>query len=60
VDAQVDLTNSKNQRTQALVAHTIARLQFWTALGLLFIHENGQWAEVTDLPAIPVERRPSH
>jgi outer membrane protein TolC len=60
VDAQVDLTNSKNQRTQALVAHTIARLQFWTALGLLFIHENGQWAEVTDPPAVPVERRPSH
>ena len=26
---------SRNQRTQALVAHTIARLQFWNNLGIL-------------------------
>ena len=35
VDAQNDLINSKNQRTQALVTHTIARLQFWNNLGIL-------------------------
>jgi len=58
VDAQVDLTNSKNQRTQALVAHTIARLQFWTTLGILFIKENGQWEEVTEAKSTPAEKRP--
>jgi outer membrane protein TolC len=46
VDAQNDLISSKNQRTQALVTHTIARLQFWNNLGILFIKENGQWEEV--------------
>lgn len=60
VDAQVDLTNSKNQRTQALVAHTIARLQFWTALGILFIKENGQWDEVMKSNATPSEQRPEN
>ena len=47
VDAQNDLVSSKNQRTQALVAHTIARLQFWNNLGILYIKENGQWEEVS-------------
>ena len=46
VDAQTDLINSKNQRTQALVAHTIARLQFWNNLGILDVKENGQWEEI--------------
>lgn len=48
VDAQNDLVNSKNQRTQALVAHTIARLQFWNNMGILYIKENGQWREMND------------
>ena len=48
VDAQNDLVNSKNQRTQALVAHTIARLQFWNNLGILYIKDNGQWEEMTN------------
>ena len=47
VDAQNDLVNSKNQRTQALVGHTIARLQFWNNLGILYIKDNGQWEETT-------------
>ncbi|NGO38132.1 TolC family protein [Limisphaera ngatamarikiensis] len=47
VDAQNDLVNSRNQRTQALVAHTIARLQFWNNLGILYIKDRGQWQEVT-------------
>jgi len=46
VDAQNDLVNSRNQRTQALVAHTIARLQFWNNLGILYIKDRGQWQEV--------------
>jgi len=48
VDAQNDLVNSKNQRTQALVNHTIARLQFWNNMGILFIKEDGQWQEVSE------------
>lgn len=49
VDAQNDLSNSKNQRTQALVGHTIARLRFWRDMGILFIKDNGQWEEVADV-----------
>ncbi|MCX7886537.1 MAG: TolC family protein [Verrucomicrobiae bacterium] len=45
VDAQNDLARSKDQRTQALVNHTIARLQFWNSVGILFIKEDGQWEE---------------
>jgi outer membrane protein TolC len=48
VDAQNDLVSSRNQRTQALVAHTIARLQFWNNMGILYIKDNGQWEEVQD------------
>ena len=43
VDAENALLSSKDQRTQALVAHTIARLQFWDNMGILYIKENGQW-----------------
>lgn len=48
VDAQNDLVSSMNQRTQALVNHTIARLQFWNNLGILFIKEDGQWQEINE------------
>jgi outer membrane protein TolC len=48
VDAQNDLVNSLNQRTQALVQHTIARLEFWNNMGILYIKDNGQWEEVTN------------
>ena len=46
VDAQNALIDSKNQLTQALVTHTIARLQFWNNMGILYIKPNGQWEEV--------------
>ncbi len=46
VDAQNSLIDSKNQLTQALVTHTIARLQFWNNMGILYIKENGQWEEI--------------
>ncbi len=46
VDAQNDLISAKNQRTQALVTHTIARLQFWDNMGILYINGNGRWEEV--------------
>ena len=48
VDAQNDFVNSKNQLTQALVAHTIARLQFWNNMGILYIKDRGQWEEIKD------------
>ena len=48
MDAQNDLIASKNQRTQALVNHTNARLQFWNDMGILYIKENGQWKEIND------------
>ena len=48
VDAQTALIASRNGRTSALVGHTIARLQFWNNMGILFIKENGQWEEVTN------------
>lgn len=52
VDAQNDLISARNQRTQALVAHTIARLQFWVRMGILYIRDDGQWRELkdTDVP----------
>jgi outer membrane protein TolC len=46
VDAQNALNASKNQRTQALVTHTIQRLQFWNNMGILFIKDNGRWEEL--------------
>ena len=46
VSAQNDLISSKNNLTAALVGHTIARLQFWDNLGILYIKDNGQWQEV--------------
>jgi outer membrane protein TolC len=51
VDAQNDLVNSKNQRTQALVNHTIERLRFWNNMGILYIKDRGQWEEVKDANA---------
>jgi outer membrane protein TolC len=48
VDAQNDLIASKNQRTSALVSHTIARLRFWRDMGILYITDNGQWENMSD------------
>jgi outer membrane protein TolC len=45
VDAQNALLSSKDQQTQALVAHTVARLQFWDNMGILYIKDDGQWQE---------------
>jgi outer membrane protein TolC len=57
VDAQNSLVSSKDQLTQALVAHTVARLQFWDNMGILFIKDNGQWQEPSQsragVPPVP-------
>ncbi len=49
VEAQQDLTNSQNQRTSAIVDHTLARLGLWQDMGILFINKDGSW--VTKLEA---------
>lgn len=51
VDAQTALLQSRNARTQALVGHTIARLQFWDNMGILYIKDNGQWEELENAKA---------
>lgn len=48
VDAQNDLINSKNERTSALVSHTIARLTFWRDMGILMIKDSGQSEELSN------------
>lgn len=48
VDAQNDLNTAENALTNALVSHTVARLEFWRDMGILFIKENGQWEDVKD------------
>jgi len=54
VDAQNDLTDAKNQRTQTLVDHTMARLRFWEHMGILFIQEDGRWEDVSDAGRLDV------
>jgi hypothetical protein len=45
------LTSAQNALTSALIAHTIARLEFWRDMGILYIKENGNWEEIKDGPA---------
>ena len=45
VQAQTDLINALNQRTSALVNHTVARLQFWSTMGILQVSDTGNWIE---------------
>lgn len=45
VDAQQDLTNSLNQRTSAIVDHTLARLGLWQDMGILYINKDGSWVK---------------
>jgi outer membrane protein TolC len=54
VDAQNDLTSAQNDLTSALISHTIARLEFWRDMGILYIKENGNWEEVKEGPGSEV------
>lgn len=45
VEAQQDLTNSQNQRTSAIVDHTLARLALWQDMGILYINKDGSWVK---------------
>lgn len=46
VDAQEDLIQSQNGLTSALITHTLARLNFWRDMGILYIEKGGLWKEV--------------
>ncbi len=50
IDAQNAYTDAQNELTDALIRHTISRLQFWRDMGILFIKENGQWEDISDVP----------
>ncbi len=49
VEARNDLTDAENAVTAALVSHTVARLQFWQDMGILYIQPDGQWEDISDL-----------
>ncbi len=51
VDAQQDLTNSLNQRTSAIVDHTLARIGLWQDMGILFINKDGSWEKKLEAEA---------
>ncbi len=51
VDAQNDLTSAQNDLTNALIGHTLARLEFWRDMGILYIKENGNWEEIYETPS---------
>ena len=53
VDARNDFISAQNQLTDALVRHTIARLEFWRDMGILYIKPNGQWEDVKDVQESP-------
>jgi outer membrane protein TolC len=56
LDAQADLNNARNQRTDALISHTLARLRYFRDMGLLYIRDDGQWVET--LPPKPASATP--
>ena len=53
LDAQADLNSARNARTSTLVGHTIARLNFWRDLGLLYIKDNGSWENLPTMAPAP-------
>lgn len=52
LDAQADLNAARNARTSTLVGHTIARLNFWRDLGLLYIKDNGSWENLPTVSSV--------
>ncbi|OGT73366.1 MAG: hypothetical protein A3H44_11125 [Gammaproteobacteria bacterium RIFCSPLOWO2_02_FULL_57_10] len=45
VDAQNDLTNARTALSGAIVDHNVAKLELWRDIGLLYVHDDGQWEE---------------
>ncbi len=46
VEAQRDLIDARNGVIAARINHTVARLQLWRDMGVLFIRKDGTWASV--------------
>lgn len=46
IDAQQDLIEARDILTAALISHTVARLQLWKDMGILFIRKDGGWQDV--------------
>ena len=46
IDAQAALIQAHDDRIAALVNHTIARVQLWKDMGILFIKKDGRWEDV--------------
>lgn len=46
VEAQRDLIDARNGVIATRITHTIARLQLWRDMGVLFIRKDGSWASV--------------
>ncbi|HIJ65014.1 MAG TPA: TolC family protein [Candidatus Hydrogenedentes bacterium] len=47
-DAEIARVNARNALSRAAVDHTLAYLQLWLDMGILYIKEDGQWQDVTD------------
>lgn len=46
IDAQQALIDARDQITAMLINHTIARLDLWKDMGVLFIRKDGGWMDV--------------
>lgn len=46
IDAQQDLIDARNLVVSTLINHTIARLQLWRDMGILFVRKDGSWESV--------------
>lgn len=51
VDAQNDLINARTALTAAIVDHNVAKLALWRDVGLLYVHDDGQWDEGINQPS---------
>ena len=52
IEAQADLTAARNTLTRTVVNHTLANLNLWLDMGILYVKENGQWETIPDEPII--------
>jgi outer membrane protein TolC len=48
VEAQQDLIDARNAVISTRINHTLARLQLWRDMGVLFIRKDGSWASVLE------------
>ena len=50
IDAQNDLVDARNSFSRAAVDHTLAYLELWLSMGILYIKEDGRWEDMTTRP----------